>query len=72
MCEAERGNVHMPLTPEKTYSIRITLLLGELFPLFHSALMDFNAKGSSSRKPPFMKLGKQQFLLEEVVADSDV
>src|SRR3989440_9929697 len=24
MCEAERGNVHMPLTPEKTYTIRIT------------------------------------------------
>ena len=71
MCEAERGNVHMPLTPEKTYSIRITLLLGELFPLFHSALMDFNTKGSNSRKPPFMKLGKQQFLLEEVVADND-
>src|SRR5437660_3024581 len=67
MCEAERGNVHMPLTPEKTYTIRITLLLGELFPLFHSALMDFNTKGSSSRKPPFMQLGKQQFLLEEVV-----
>jgi len=71
MCEAERGNVHMPLTPEKTYTIRITLSLGELFPLFHSALMDFNTKGSSSRKPPFMQLGKQQFLLEEVVADND-
>ena len=71
MCDAERENVHMPLTPEKTYNIRITLLLGELFPLFHSALMDFNTKGSSSRKPPFMQLGKQQFLLEEVVADSD-
>jgi CRISPR-associated endoribonuclease Cas6 len=71
ICEAERGNVHMPLTPEKTYSIRITLLLGELFPLFHSALMDFNTKGSSNRKPPFMQLGKQQFLLEEVVFDTD-
>jgi len=71
MCEAERENVHMPLTPEKTYTIRITLLLGELFPLFHSALMDFNTKGSSTRKPPFMQLGKQQFLLEEMVADID-
>lgn len=71
MCEAERENVHMPLTPEKTYTIRITLLLGELFPLFHSALMDFNTKGSSAGKPPFMRLGKQQFLLEEVVFDTD-
>jgi CRISPR-associated endoribonuclease Cas6 len=71
MCEAERENVHLPLTPEKTYNVRITLLLGELFPLFHSALMDFNTKGSGTRKPPFMQLGKQQFLLEEVIADSD-
>src|SRR5438067_8086344 len=38
MCEAERENVHMPLTPEKTYTIPITLLLGELFTLFYNAL----------------------------------
>src|SRR5437763_12732044 len=43
MCEAERNNTHMPLTPEKTYTIRITLLLGELFPLFHKALTDFKS-----------------------------
>src|SRR6266852_282223 len=30
MQEAERNNVHLPLTPEKTYTIRITLLLGEI------------------------------------------
>src|SRR5947209_547215 len=34
MLEVERHNVHWPLTPEKTYTIRVTLLLGELFPLF--------------------------------------
>src|ERR1700737_4462137 len=34
MLEAERNNVHLPLDPAKTYTIRITLLLGELFPLF--------------------------------------
>src|SRR5258707_9863351 len=71
MCQAERENVHLPLTPEKTYSIRITLLLGELFPLFHDALMNFNTRESRSRKPPFMQLGKQQFLLKEVVAGND-
>jgi CRISPR-associated endoribonuclease Cas6 len=72
MCEAERENVHMPLTPEKTYNVRITLLLGELFPLFYNALTDFKLETMfGAKKPQFMQLGKQQFLLEEVIADSD-
>ena len=69
MREAERKNVHLPLDPEKTYAIRITLLLGELYPLFHEALMRFNADTSRGQKPPFMQLGKQTFLLEEVIAE---
>ena len=71
MREAERNNVHLPLDPERTYTIRITLLLGELFPLFHSALMHFNTAESGAEKPPFMRIAKQLFLLEEVVADTD-
>src|SRR5205823_14019712 len=39
MLEAERGNIHLPIEPEKTYTVRITLLLGELFPLFYEALV---------------------------------
>ncbi len=74
LLEVERRNVHWPLTPEKTYAIRITLLLGELFPLFHKALTDFtqssSAGGSSSGRPPFMRLGKQSLLLEEVVLEN--
>src|SRR2546421_25689 len=34
--QAERENLHLPLDPEKTYMVRITLLLGELFPLFYN------------------------------------
>jgi len=69
MREAERKNVHLPLDPEKTYTIRVTLLLGELFPLFYNALMRFNATTSEAQRPPFMQLGKQTFLLEEVIAE---
>ncbi len=69
MREAERKNVHLPLDPEKTYTIRVTLLLGELFPLFYNALMRFNATASGEQRPPFMQLGKQVFLLEEVIAE---
>jgi len=71
MLEAERENVHLPLDPERTYSIRITLLLGELFPLFYDTLMNFHAATLGTRRPPFIQIGKQVFLLEEVVLDKD-
>jgi hypothetical protein len=69
--EAERENTHLPLTPEKTYKVRVTLLLGELFPLFYNTLLHFNVAEFGTRKPPFMLIGKQAFLLEEVIADRD-
>src|SRR5437660_8446367 len=53
MREAERRNVHLPLDPEKTYAMRITLLLGELFPLFYDALMHYKATASEEQKLPF-------------------
>lgn len=66
--EAERENIHLPLDPEKVYTIRLTLLLGELFPLFYSVLMHSSARGTRADDKPFMRLGKQAFLLEEVVS----
>jgi CRISPR-associated endoribonuclease Cas6 len=69
--QAERENTHMPLNPEKTYSVRLTLLLGELFPLFYSSLMFFNNAGRGAMKQPFMRLGKQAFLLDEVISSPD-
>jgi hypothetical protein len=74
MFEAEQNNIHMPVEPEKIYTLRVTLLLGELFPLFHAALMNFNTQSthtSGDMKPPFMQLGKQTFMLEEVVIAPD-
>lgn len=71
MLDAERRNVHLPLEPENTYTVRLTLLLGELFPLFHDALLGFSASQTREAKPPFMQLGKQLFLLEEVTITND-
>src|SRR5438309_8814338 len=48
MVEAERGNVHLPIDPEKTYTVRITLLLGELFPLFYEALVRFHSESAGT------------------------
>ncbi|MGH2507342.1 MAG: CRISPR system precrRNA processing endoribonuclease RAMP protein Cas6 [Ktedonobacteraceae bacterium] len=69
--EAERGNIHLPLDPAKVYTIRLTLLLGELFPLFYSSLLHFSNKENGTQNQPFMRLGKQAFLLEEVVSSSE-
>jgi CRISPR-associated endoribonuclease Cas6 len=74
MRDYERGNVHLPVDPANTYTIRITLLLGELFPLFYESLMQFNVASlanQSSDQTPFIKLGKQTFLLEEVIANRE-
>lgn len=72
MREAERHNVHLPVDPEKIYTIRITLLLGELFTLFYHALMDSNLENTLSQgRRPFMQIGKQSFRLEDVVLEPD-
>ena len=71
MLDAERGNIHLPLDPDKTYTVRITLLLGELFPLFYSALMHFNTSDMGADKPSFIQIGKQLFTLEEVILNND-
>jgi CRISPR-associated endoribonuclease Cas6 len=66
MLNAERENVHLPLDPQKTYFIRITLLLGELFPLLHEALMRYYPHLHQTTQH-FLQLGKQRFTLEEVI-----
>ncbi len=71
MREAERNNVHLPLHLEKMYSVRVTLLLGELFPLLYEALMNFDMHESTVRQKPFMQLGKQSLLLQEAVMTDD-
>lgn len=66
MLNAERENVHLPLDPQKTYFIRITLLLGELFPLLHEALIRFYPHPQQAASH-FLQIGKQRFTLEEVI-----
>lgn len=71
LLKAERENIHLPLDPQKTYTIRLTLLLGDLFPLFYAALTQFHTARSDGTSPPFLQLGKQLFLLEEVTLTND-
>lgn len=71
LLRAERENIHLPLDPNKTYTLRLTLLLGELFPLFYSALMQFKASQGSTATPSFIRLGKQLFVLENILLTND-
>lgn len=71
LLEAERRNTHLPLEPEHTYTVRLTLLLGDLFPLFHDALLNVTAQNARAIQPPFIQLGKQLLLLEEVLLSND-
>ena len=66
MREAERNNIHLPLDSQKVYTIRLTLLLSELFPLLYSSLLNLSLQGKTARSQPFLRLGKQEFALEEV------
>lgn len=71
MREAERGNVHLPLYADRVYSVRVTLLLGELFPLLYEALMRSHMYEPGGQRQPFMQLSKQAFLLQEAVMTGD-
>lgn len=65
--KAERENRHLALDPQKTYTIRITLLLGELFPLFYQTLLGAQQNGGAS---PGFQIGRQQFVLDHIILDA--
>lgn len=71
MREAEAHNTHMPLSPDKVYTIRLTLLLGELFPLLYNALLHVSDHAPLQHNQPFITLGKQALLLQEAVMTDD-
>ncbi len=74
LLKAERGNVHLPLHPQETYTVRLTLLLSDLFPLFYEALSPFDAARRRSRPAgatSLLRLGKQHCQLEEVILTND-
>lgn len=64
---AEQENIHLPLDPEETYSVRITLLLGDLFPLLHEALTKFRLARQETDTAPLLRIGKQRLLLDELI-----
>jgi hypothetical protein len=69
---AERENRHLLLNPEKVYTVRITLLQGDLlFPILYEALLQRGIRGPEASSRPFMQIGEQPFLLEAMVSKAD-
>ena len=71
LLKAQRENIHLPLQPQETYTVRLTLLLGDLFPLFYEALTPFAASRRDSETAPFLHIGKQRCQLEEMLLTRD-
>lgn len=67
LLKAERENIHLPLDPQETYTVRLTLLLGELFPLIHEALTPFDSRQPGAEPAQSLQIGKRFFRLEEVL-----
>jgi len=68
---AEREDIYLPLDPDNTYTLRLTLLLGDLFPLFYNALMSVHVGQGDATGAPFLRLGKQLFLLEDILLTNE-
>jgi CRISPR-associated endoribonuclease Cas6 len=79
LLKAEQENIHLPLDPRETYTVRLTLLLSDLFPLLSQSLALFrhSTQGTGAtpfqhtrrgtERAPFLQFGKQQCLLEDVI-----
>ena len=70
LLKAERENIHLPLDPRETYTVRLTLLLSDLFPLLYEALTPFD-KTRRQNAAFLLRFGKQLCRLEEVILTND-
>lgn len=78
--KAERENIHLPLDPQETCTVRLTLLLSDLFPLLYEALTPFRqlqpgadciSNYQRREGTPFLQFGKQLCLLEDVILTNE-
>jgi CRISPR-associated endoribonuclease Cas6 len=70
LSRAQRENIHLPLNEQQTYTIRITLLWGELFPLLYEIVMRMNMR-SFLAESAVIQIGKQRFALDAMISSPD-
>jgi Uncharacterized conserved protein len=70
LLQVQRENIHFPLREQQTYTIRITLLRGELFPLLYEIIMNMNLRSQFSDSTA-IQIGKQRFALEAMTTSEE-
>jgi CRISPR-associated endoribonuclease Cas6 len=73
LLRAQKDNIHLPLTEQQTYPIRITLLRGDLFPLLYEMVMNMNQRSllNDKQKGGEIQIGKQLFALDAMMSSPD-
>jgi len=71
LLRAEKENVHLPLDAQQTYTLRITLLRGDLFPLIYELVMSLNQGNFLKEEPTVIEIGKQRFALDAMISSPE-
>ena len=70
LLHAQKENVHLPLDEQRTYTIRITLLSGDLFPLLYEIVMNMNQR-IFLPESTVIEIGKQRFALDAMISNPE-
>ncbi len=68
LLRAQKENIHLPLDEQRTYTLRITLLRGDLFPLIYELVMTMN-QGNFLKESTVIEIGKQRFALDAMISN---
>jgi CRISPR-associated endoribonuclease Cas6 len=70
LLQAQKENVHLPLDGRQSYTIRITLLSGYLFPLLYEMIITMN-EGNLFPERTVIEIGKQRFVLDAMISSPE-
>lgn len=70
LLHAQKENEHLRLDERRTYTIRITLLSGTLFPLLYEIVINMNKRGLFPEST-VIEIGKQRFALDAMISSSE-
>jgi CRISPR-associated endoribonuclease Cas6 len=70
LLRAQKENVHLPLDERQSYTLRITLLQGDLFPVLYELVMRMNQR-SFLEESTVIEIGKQRFALDAMISSPD-
>jgi CRISPR-associated endoribonuclease Cas6 len=70
LLHAQKENTHLPLNEQQSYTLRMTLLRGDLFPLLYEIVMTMNQRHLLKKRTE-IQIGKQHFVLEALMSSPE-